>query len=82
MRVSARALVVGLATALAFTSANVTGTPAFAPDDPALAALTQVVPEIVEEARTTPPTEIPDGDVQRPFVIAPWPPRSARPASA
>ncbi|MGW4967226.1 hypothetical protein ACWEPL_59280 [Nonomuraea sp. NPDC004186] len=32
--------------------------------------------EIVEEARTTPPTEIPDGDVQRPFAIATDPDRT------
>ncbi|MBB5783148.1 hypothetical protein [Nonomuraea jabiensis] len=34
------------------------------------------MPEIVEEARTTPPTEIPDGDVQRPFAIATEPDRT------
>ncbi|MEQ4724743.1 hypothetical protein [Nonomuraea sp. B19D2] len=71
MRNSARAFIVALATALALSSANVAGTPAFAQDgDATLAALTQVVPEIVEEAKTVPPTEIPDGDVQRPFAAA------------
>ncbi|MEV6040391.1 hypothetical protein AB0L65_55425, partial [Nonomuraea sp. NPDC052116] len=76
MRISARAFVVTLATALALSSATVAGTPAIAQEDPALAALSQVVPEIVEEARTTPPTEIPDGDVQRPFAIATDPDRT------
>ncbi|MFI7132100.1 hypothetical protein ACIBQ1_40940 [Nonomuraea sp. NPDC050153] len=76
MRISARAFVVTLATALALSSATVAGTPAIAQEDPALAALTQVVPELVEEARTTPPTEIPDGDVQRPFAIATDPDRT------
>ncbi|TMR98586.1 hypothetical protein [Nonomuraea basaltis] len=76
MRISARAFVVALATALALSSANVAGTPAFAQEDPALAALTQVVPEIVEEAKTAPPTEIPDGDVQKPFAVATDPDRT------
>ncbi|MFC4012586.1 hypothetical protein ACFOY2_35490 [Nonomuraea purpurea] len=76
MRISTRAFVVALATALALSSATVAGTPAMAQDDPALAALTQVVPEIVEEARTTPPTEIPEGNVQRPFAIATDPDRT------
>ncbi|WP_157548753.1 hypothetical protein [Nonomuraea candida] len=77
MRSPARALVVALATALTLSSAYVAGTPAFAQDeDPALAALTQVVPEIVEEARTVPPTVIPDGDVQRTFAIATDPDRT------
>jgi hypothetical protein len=76
MRISARAFVVALATALAFSSANITPTPSVAADDPALAALTKVVPEIVEEAKTVPPTVIPDGDVQRPFAIATDPDRT------
>ncbi|MFI7703805.1 hypothetical protein [Nonomuraea sp. NPDC049480] len=76
MRISARAFVVTLATALAISSAGVAGTPAFAQEDPALAALTQVVPEIVEEAKTVPPTEIPEGDVQKPFAVATDPDRT------
>ncbi|MGN9844983.1 hypothetical protein ACTMTI_43360 [Nonomuraea sp. H19] len=76
MRTSARAFVVALATALALSSANITSTPAVAADDPALAALTQVVPEIVEEAKTVPPTVIPEGDVQRPFAVATDPNRT------
>ncbi|MGV9382292.1 hypothetical protein ACWDRB_41225 [Nonomuraea sp. NPDC003707] len=70
MRISARAMIAALATALAISGASVAGTPAFANDDPTLAALTKVVPEIVEEAKTVPPTVIPEGDVQRPFAAA------------
>ncbi|MGW5683106.1 hypothetical protein [Nonomuraea sp. NPDC003754] len=70
MRIGTRALAVIVTACLAITSAGLSGVPAFAADDPALAALTQVVPEIVEEARTTPPTEIPEGNTQRPFAAS------------
>ncbi|MEU4223485.1 hypothetical protein AB0F17_04250 [Nonomuraea sp. NPDC026600] len=76
MRIPTRAVVAALATLLALSTVNIAGTPVFAAEDPALAALTQVVPEIVEEARTTPPTEIPEGDVQKPFAIATDPDRT------
>ncbi|MFD1538583.1 hypothetical protein [Nonomuraea guangzhouensis] len=76
MRISTRAVVAAMAALLALSTVNAAGTPAIADTDPALAALTQVVPEIVEEARTTPPTEIPEGDVQRPFAIATDPDRT------
>jgi hypothetical protein len=65
-----------MAALLALSTVNAAGTPVIADTDPALAALTQVVPEIVEEAKTTPPTEIPEGDVQRPFAIATDPDRT------
>ncbi|MEU7740648.1 hypothetical protein [Nonomuraea sp. NPDC049158] len=76
MRIPTRAVVAVMSAIVALSSVNSAGTPAFADTDPALAALTQVVPEIVEEARTTPPTEIPEGDVQRPFAIATDPDRT------
>ncbi|MFG1959700.1 hypothetical protein [Nonomuraea sp. NPDC049028] len=76
MRIPTRVVVAVMSAILALSSVNSAGTPAFADTDPALAALTQVVPEIVEEAKTTPPTEIPEGDVQRPFAIATDPDRT------
>lgn len=76
MRIPTRAIVAAMAAFLALSTVNAAGTPVIADADPALAALTQVVPEIVEEAKTTPPTEIPEGDVQRPFAIATDPDRT------
>ncbi|MBT2229278.1 hypothetical protein [Nonomuraea sp. NEAU-A123] len=76
MRIPTRAIVAAMAALLALSTVNAAGTPVIADTDPALAALTQVVPEIVEEAKTTPPTEIPEGDVQRPFAIATDPDRT------
>ncbi|MFG1685915.1 hypothetical protein ACGFNP_37525 [Nonomuraea sp. NPDC049269] len=76
MRIPTRAIVAAMAALLALSTVNAAGTPVIADADPALAALTQVVPEIVEEAKTTPPTEIPEGDVQRPFAIATDPDRT------
>ena len=76
MRIPTRAVVAAMAALLALSTVNAAGTPVIADADPALAALTQVVPEIVEEAKTTPPTEIPEGDVQRPFAIATDPDRT------
>ena len=76
MRIPTRAVVAAVAALLALSTVNAAGTPVIADADPALAALTQVVPEIVEEAKTTPPTEIPEGDVQRPFAIATDPDRT------
>ncbi|RJL23921.1 hypothetical protein [Bailinhaonella thermotolerans] len=71
MRISARAFLVAMATAVAVVSANLAAVPASAhSDDPTLAALTKVVPQIVEEAKAVPPTVIPEGDVQRPFAAA------------
>ncbi|WP_329092458.1 MULTISPECIES: hypothetical protein [unclassified Streptosporangium] len=71
MRIGTRAVVAIMAATLTLSTAIMSGTPAVAADDPALEALTQVVPDIVEEARTVPPTEIPDGNVQRVFSVVP-----------
>ncbi|GAA2364368.1 hypothetical protein [Nonomuraea africana] len=70
MRTGTRALTALVAVCLTLSTVNIAGTPAFAAEDPALAALTQVVPEIVEEAKTTPPTEIPEGNIQQPFAAS------------
>ncbi|MER5324786.1 hypothetical protein [Streptosporangium roseum] len=71
MRIGTRAVVALLTATLSLSSAIAYGTPAVAAEDPALAALTRVVPDIVEEARTVPPTEIPEGNVQRVFSVVP-----------
>ncbi len=67
MRIGKRAIVTLLAATLTLGAAASYGTPAVADEDPALAALTQVVPDIIKEAKAEPPTEIPDGNVQRVF---------------
>ncbi|GAA4087983.1 hypothetical protein [Nonomuraea soli] len=76
MRISARAFAVTLVTALAFSGAGVYGSPVSAQDDRTLAALQQVVPDIVQEAQTVPPVEIPEGNTQRVFAAATDPGRS------
>ncbi|MEU9886128.1 hypothetical protein [Sphaerisporangium sp. NPDC051011] len=71
MRIGKRVVVALLVATLSVGTASVYGTPAVAADDPALPALTRVVPDLVAEAGTTPPTEIPEGNTQRAFSIAP-----------